>query len=140
MCYSTIVPVNNLLSISIKSFFASQWCLIDTFYNRGYFSKARSIAELRSPSRDDGTVARILWKTAQVLLDDVSGEGNEEAQQLLDRANLAKAKLVASGESADRCVDKPIPIISTQNTPVEVWSYSKVALLLWIEYEPLAEA
>ncbi|KAK0118550.1 hypothetical protein ONS95_007438 [Cadophora gregata] len=32
-----------------------------------FLRKALSIARLRSPGRDDGTVARILWKTANVL-------------------------------------------------------------------------
>lgn len=68
---------------------------------RGYLAKARSIAELRSPTRDDGTVARILWKTAQALKYHVSGAGNEEARQLLERAYAARDALNASGEAVD---------------------------------------
>lgn len=76
--------------------------------NRQFLAKARSIAELRSPSRDDGTVARILWKLAQVLKDDPLGGGAAEANILLNRAYNAKAALISSGEAgeADTIVTK----------------------------------
>jgi hypothetical protein len=63
--------------------------------------KARNIAELRSPTRDDGTVARILWQTAQALRYHVSGSGNEEARLLLERAYAARDALKITGEAVD---------------------------------------
>lgn len=66
----------------------------------GFLAKARNIAELRSPSWDDGTIARILWKTAMVLRNRPSGmlvKDAQEADQLLARAYAAKAALTATG-------------------------------------------
>jgi hypothetical protein len=65
---------------------------------RGYLHKALQIAELRSPTHDDGVIARILWKTAVVLENDVLGKFSSEAAALRQRAELARKKLVASGE------------------------------------------
>ena len=53
---------------------------------------------MRSPSRDDGVIARILWKTAVVLESDVLGKFSSEADELRQRAELARNQLVASGE------------------------------------------
>ena len=53
---------------------------------------------MRSPTRDDGVIARILWKTAVVLESDVLGKFSSEAGELRQRAELARNKLVASGE------------------------------------------
>lgn len=53
---------------------------------------------MRSPTRDDGVIARILWKTAVVLESDVLGKFSSEAGELRQRAELARNNLVASGE------------------------------------------
>jgi hypothetical protein len=70
----------------------------------GFLAKARNIAELRSPARDDGTIARILWKTATVLKNQPSGttlKDTREAELLLNRAYNARAQLVSSGEAGE---------------------------------------
>ncbi|MCJ1400647.1 hypothetical protein MMC11_003855 [Xylographa trunciseda] len=65
---------------------------------KGYLDKARAIAELRSPARDDGTIARILWKTAQVMEDDTYGSYAQEAAVLRNRAEIARRTLTGRGE------------------------------------------
>jgi len=74
---------------------------------KGYLDKARAIAELRSPTRDDGTIARILWKTAVVMESDTFGKHSSaaavrtyavEAADLRHRAEVARLQLLASGE------------------------------------------
>jgi tetratricopeptide (TPR) repeat protein len=70
----------------------------------GFLSKARHIAELRSPLRDDGTIARILWKISMVLRNQPSGmsvKEAKEADQILARAYLARSALTESGEAAE---------------------------------------
>jgi hypothetical protein len=69
------------------------------YENRGFLDKALTIAQLRSPARDDGTMARILWKTSMVLDDDVVG-GGKEASEMRLRADLALRKLSGNGEGA----------------------------------------
>ncbi len=74
------------------------------FINSGFLNKARNIAELRSPARDDGTIARILWKIAMVLRNNPDGTSlahAQEAEQLLARAYNARAALQASGEAGE---------------------------------------
>lgn len=68
------------------------------------------IAELRSPTRDDGIMARILWKTAVVLESDVLGKFSSEADTLRQRAELARNQLVTAGESGK------IPFIDEDDT------------------------
>lgn len=71
---------------------------------RNYLRKARNIAELRSPTRDDGTIARILWKTAMVLLANPEGLGvpeTKDAEDLLNRAFNARSALITSGEGTE---------------------------------------
>jgi hypothetical protein len=63
-----------------------------------YLDKARGIAELRSPTRDDGVIARICWKTAIVLEADTFGTFKNEAEEFRSRAEVARRKLIASGE------------------------------------------
>lgn len=66
---------------------------------RGHLDKARQIAELRSPARDDGTIARILWKIACVMEDDPAiGLYAAEAAQLRNRAEIARRTLTGRGE------------------------------------------
>lgn len=66
---------------------------------RKNLDKALTIAELRSPNRDDGTMARIMWKKSMVLEDDTYGKFAKEADALRLRAELARQQLTASGES-----------------------------------------
>ena len=66
--------------------------------DRGYLEKAKQIAQLRSPNRDDGVIARILWKTAVILEGDVLGKFSSDAAALRQRAELARQELRASGE------------------------------------------
>jgi hypothetical protein len=66
--------------------------------SRMYLDKARSIAELRSPTRDDGVVARICWKTAIVLESDTFGTFKTEADEFRSRAEVARQRLLSSGE------------------------------------------
>jgi hypothetical protein len=65
--------------------------------NRAHLEKARSIAELRSPSRDDGTIARIIWMQANVMREDVLSAG--AADQLRIRAEVALNNLTEKGEA-----------------------------------------
>lgn len=77
---------------------------------RAFLDKARAIAELRSPARDDGTVARVLWKIAKVL--DEEPLGGVESLAVRTRAEVARSKLVAQGEGT-------IPIPSDDATEIE---------------------
>ena len=73
-------------------------------WDRGFLNKARNIAELRSPARDDGTIARILWKIANILRNNPAGTTlaqGQEAEQLLARAYKARSALQASGEAGE---------------------------------------
>jgi hypothetical protein len=65
---------------------------------RAYLDKAKAIAELRSPTREDGPLARILWKTAVVLESDTYGKFTTEAADHRRRAEEARQNLLASGE------------------------------------------
>jgi hypothetical protein len=76
--------------------------------NRNYLGKALAIAELRSPNRDDGPIARILWTTAKVLATDTFGKYQEEAENLRRRAAAAQQELLATGEGGD------IPILNDE--------------------------
>ncbi len=57
-----------------------------------------AIAQLRSPDKDDGTMARIMWKTSIVLESDTFGSFQEDATDLRIRAELAMKTLTAKGE------------------------------------------
>jgi hypothetical protein len=48
--------------------------------------------------RNDGTIARILWKTAKVLEADAKSFHLQEANNLKKRAAIARVKLLTSGE------------------------------------------
>ncbi|KAH7416708.1 P-loop containing nucleoside triphosphate hydrolase protein [Cadophora sp. MPI-SDFR-AT-0126] len=65
---------------------------------KAYLDKALAIAQLRSPSRDDGTMARIMWKKSVVLENDTFGQYIDEAKELRLRAELALRKLSDNGE------------------------------------------
>ena len=57
-----------------------------------------TIAQLRSPNRDDGTMARIMWKTSKVMEDDTYGTYAKEAEELRIRAEVAQKTLTHNGE------------------------------------------
>lgn len=82
-------------AVSKPGIYLSYYLLIN---HRMYLDKARIIAELRSPTRDDGVIARICWKTAIVLESDTFGTYKTEAQEFRSRAEVARQKLLASGE------------------------------------------
>lgn len=65
---------------------------------RGHLDKARAIAELRSPTRDDGTKSRIFWMLSRVMAEDPLTAG--AAEELRVQAEIARRILVTSGESA----------------------------------------
>jgi hypothetical protein len=69
-----------------------------TRYN---LKKALTIAELRSPNRDDGPIARILWTQAKVLDTDTFGKYQEEVGALRRRAAAAQQELLSAGEGGD---------------------------------------
>jgi hypothetical protein len=63
-----------------------------------FLDKAMSIAQLRSSNRDDGTMARILWKTSVVLESDTFGRYQNEANEMRIRAEVARRLLTGNGE------------------------------------------
>ena len=69
--------------------------------HRAYLDKSRAIAELRSPTRDDGVIARILWKTSVVMESDTFGIYAKEAADLKNRAEEARQLLRAGGEGGE---------------------------------------
>jgi hypothetical protein len=71
--------------------------------------KSLAIAELRSPNRDDGVIARILVTQAKVLDSNPSGTYHKEAEILRKRADIARQQLLAAGEGGD------IPILGGDN-------------------------
>ena len=56
------------------------------------------IAMLRSPTRTDGPLARIMWMTAVILESDPSGAGVKEAEMFRRNAAVAQKDLITSGE------------------------------------------
>ncbi|KAH7416710.1 hypothetical protein BKA64DRAFT_701492 [Cadophora sp. MPI-SDFR-AT-0126] len=65
------------------------------------FEKAKAILRLRSPTRDDGPIARLLWKTAVILDTDPDGESKADAAKLRLQARQARQELVANGEGGE---------------------------------------
>ena len=70
----------------------------DLVNSRVQLDKALLTAQLRSPNRDDGTIARILWKKSAVLRSEPTGLYQKEASDLLIRAEMARGLLNTSGE------------------------------------------
>lgn len=68
------------------------------YFFRNYLGKALAIAQLRSPSRDDGTTARILWKISLVLESDIFGTFHKEADDMRIRAEMARRAIVSDGQ------------------------------------------
>lgn len=65
---------------------------------RSYLNKAKAIAEMRSPDRDDGTVARIIWMLSKVLREDALTAA--QAFNLRERAEATRDILIQQGQSA----------------------------------------
>lgn len=65
---------------------------------KGYLDKARSIAELRSPTIDDGTIARILWMTARAMEGDPNVMVSAAAAEYRQRAEIARNRISGRGE------------------------------------------
>jgi hypothetical protein len=74
--------------------------LIDDLFRRAYLDKAMAIAQFRNPDRDDGTIARIIWKKSQVLESEPFGASIDEANELRIRAELALKTLSGSRKRA----------------------------------------
>ena len=53
---------------------------------------------MRSPTRDDGPIARILWKTSVVLASDPDNLYRVEAEELREKAEAVRRALLANGE------------------------------------------
>jgi len=64
--------------------------------DRNHLEKALAIAEFRSPARDDGTIARILFKMAKVL--ETDPQNHQRAQEFRARAGVARLTLTGMGE------------------------------------------
>jgi len=54
---------------------------------------------MRSPSRDDATIARICWKLSKILESDILA--GKDATELRTRAEIAKRDVVGRGEGED---------------------------------------
>jgi hypothetical protein len=94
--------------------------------HRYNLNKALTIAELRSPNRDDGPIARILWTMAKFLDSDTLGRYAEEAQRLRNRAAVAQQKLVAAGEGGE------IPVLGNEaDRDLEEDSYDALVPLFY---------
>jgi hypothetical protein len=68
---------------------------------RSNLKKALTIADLRSPNRVDGPMARILFTQAKVLESDTFGKYQEEAETLRRRAATAQQELLSIGEGGE---------------------------------------
>jgi hypothetical protein len=71
--------------------------------NRKLLYKALNIAEIQNPGSDDGTVARILWKLAQVLKD--IHVNPDEAQEMEARAMLIRRGITGRYVAEDNYLD-----------------------------------
>ena len=71
-------------------------------------NKALNIAEIRNPGADDGTVARIMWKLADVLKE--LHVNAEEGEEMATRAMLIRREItgrtLATGEFVDKNYDE----------------------------------
>lgn len=92
-------------------------------FHRHNLQKALTIAELRSPNRDDGQIARILWKTALVLENDTLGKYAEEADSYRIRAAVAQQQMLASGEGGE------IPYVDEYDADRDLEEHSYDALV-----------
>jgi len=91
-------PTHPVTSATYYSIACVEFSLNHPDAARVYLEKAKQIAELRCPNRDDGPIARILWKMSVVMGSDTYGADREEALKLRTRADTALAQLRGSGE------------------------------------------
>lgn len=63
-----------------------------------FLDKALTIAQLRCPQRDDGTITRILWKSSVVLRSHPTDDYQDRADSLALRAQQARITLNSSGQ------------------------------------------
>lgn len=92
------MPIHPITAAAYYSIACVEFALGHNEVAKAYLDKSKAIAQLRSPLRDDGVLARILWKTATVLESDTFGTYSAEAAELRKRAELARQSLLASGE------------------------------------------
>jgi len=90
---------------------------------RNNLKKALTIAELRSPNRDDGPIARILFTQAKVLESDIFGKYQEEAEALRARAATAQQELLSAGEGGG------IPVLNENHADYDIEDDSYDALV-----------
>ena len=90
---------------------------------RNNLKKALTIAELRSPNRDDGPIARILFTQAKVLESDTFGKYQEEAEALRARAATAQQELLSAGEGGG------IPVLNENHADYDIEDDSYDALV-----------
>ena len=88
-----------------------------------FLDKALDIADIRSNGTVDGTCARILWKRAQILLDDPLGAGTrrDEGHRLMTDVELKQTEIaeqlgidlrldeLAEGEDREKTFDLLVP-------------------------------
>jgi len=79
----------------LQRFYAANRC---SFAFRTFLDKALTIAQLRSPQRDDGTITRIIWKLSVILNTHMRNDFQEQADDYAQRAEKAKVLLNSSGE------------------------------------------
>lgn len=82
-------PIHPITAACYYSLGMVEYKLLHFEAARSHLEKARSIAELRSPKGDDGTLARILWLLSKVLAENVltaseAGEIKERAMRAMD--------------------------------------------------------
>lgn len=92
------MPIHPITAAAYYSLACVEFAMSHSEVAIGYLKKALEIAELRSPTRDDGVIARILWKMAVVLESDTFGSFSSEAAGLRTRAEVARRQLLSSGE------------------------------------------
>jgi tetratricopeptide (TPR) repeat protein len=86
-----------------------------------FLDKALDIADIRSNGTVDGTCARILWKRAEVLLDDPLGTRRDEGHRLMMDVELKQTEIaeqlgidlrldeLTEGEERERTLDLLVP-------------------------------
>ncbi|KAH9220315.1 P-loop containing nucleoside triphosphate hydrolase protein [Leptodontidium sp. 2 PMI_412] len=94
----TNMPLHPIIAATWYSLACVNLALGNDDAARSNLDKAEAISRLGSPARDDGPIARILWKRATILESDSSGKHAEEATDLKAKAAEIKQRLMASGE------------------------------------------
>jgi len=94
----TETPIHPITAAAYLSMGQVEFKLKNLELAKSHLEKAKAIAELRSPTRDDGTIARILYVLHRVMGEDLLMAA--EAEELRVRAEIARTTLVSTGESA----------------------------------------